>query len=84
MKRGRIIFLFPITRMALQQISGALKKLQVDMLSGQSAFPTGKHEGKRLDWIVENDPSYVEWLMEQEWMEIKYKAEHEYFENEGF
>lgn len=27
-------------------------------------FRTGKHKGKTLDWVEENDPSYIVWVEE--------------------
>lgn len=30
---------------------------------GMFVMPFGKHQGKSLDWIVENDRAYVDWFM---------------------
>lgn len=29
----------------------------------------GKHKGKTVDWIAENEPSYIVWLVENEIIE---------------
>lgn len=31
---------------------------------GKFTFRTGKHKGKTLDWVEDNDPSYIVWCEE--------------------
>jgi len=31
---------------------------------GELIFRSGKHKGKTLSWVTENDPSYIVWIEE--------------------
>lgn len=32
----------------------------------------GKYEGHTPKWIVQKDPDYVEWLLDQDWFEERF------------
>jgi hypothetical protein len=35
-------------------------------LSLESTFTFGKHKGEQLEDVIEDDPSYIEWLVKEE------------------
>ena len=43
-------------------------------------FTFGKYEGCPVEEVFEIDPGYIYWLMQQEWFEDQYPAEHEEIE----
>lgn len=36
-------------------------------------LPFGKHKGKSLQWIGENFPLYLDWLVDQDWVKSPLK-----------
>jgi uncharacterized protein (DUF3820 family) len=44
-------------------------------------MPFGKHKNRLLEEIVVDDPSYLDWLVAQDWFHTKFPALHEVVTN---
>jgi len=44
-------------------------------------MPFGKHKGRLLEEIVIDDPSYLDWLVAQDWFRTEFPALHEVITN---
>lgn len=51
-------------------------------MSGMYTFPFGKHKGKTFDAVLEEDPSYLIWVMESVDLDCPFGDKFTFFMNQ--
>jgi DNA repair protein RadD len=54
-------------------MKGDLTKKDKVTIKGDLVIPFGKNKNKKVIDVYKNDPSYINWLLKQDWLDLKFK-----------